>query len=181
MIHRFALSLACSLLLLGSATGTTLAGTHHAGHRSSGHATAQQQGLLLVRTYLTVLNTGLHTGDFSALPAVYAPDATFAYSISVKPGGVLEQQRPVRGFPLISNLYRVLSGSYHGYHWSQDQMSWTSTTEMMSHEHVQSPRLSHQLTSWTRYVIRNGKISSLDWNISYVLYPAGGLSVGEEG
>src|SRR5690348_7583617 len=100
--HLYALLTAA--LLLVSATAHTFA-------QAPSHQPGAQE---VVTAYFGILNSGMKSGDFSALDTVFAPDATFTRST---PKGVTTVYR---GIAAITRFYQTLPAAAPGYQWKTD-------------------------------------------------------------
>lgn len=124
-----------------------------AGHYRSATAT--------VHAYFQALNAGMQSGDFRALASVYAPGATLTQS------NPLGQTKVSHGLTQIIAFYKGAYAKLAGYHFTQDAMRSLSTTNVLSYEHAGSPPLSVAARCEHLFVIKNGRIATLDWVTFY--------------
>src|SRR5438309_565795 len=88
---------------------------------ASAHAASPRNGAeALIRSYFSIANAGLNTGDFSALPTVYAPNVTLTVS---NPAGVT---KVLRGMDKITAWYKTWASANAG-----AQLTSFSTTSPM--------------------------------------------------
>jgi ketosteroid isomerase-like protein len=118
----------------------------------------------VVTGYLQALNAAMRSGDLSAVPAMYAPDATVTF---VTPNG---PAKVFHGLPAITGFYRHLLQMAPGFQWVEDSARTLGPTVVLSYEHpvtaggAVAGRCAHL------FAIRAGQIESLDW----VVFSIGG-------
>jgi hypothetical protein len=152
-IFGLAAGLALAVILPGTAGA---APAHHVATKKH-----QPNPETIVRTYFTILNAGMQSGDFSALSTVYAPGATLTQS---NPAGVT---KVFQGIAAITGFYQAAYLKFKGYQWSSDTMLRLSPTVVLSYEHAGLAtqavpgRCSHLFT------VKGKKIQSLNWVTFY--------------
>ena len=125
-------------------------------------ATTSRSPTATVHAYFQVLNAALQSGDFSALASVYAPNATLTQS------NPLGQTTVSHGTAQITAFYRQsIFPKIAGYHFTQDAMRNLTKTTLLSYEHAGSPPLSVAARCSHLFVIKDGKIMTLDWVIFF--------------
>lgn len=144
---------AVCLSLLISGAGITSVSTHAAKQYHSPAAT--------VHAYFRILNAGMQSGDFSAMASVYAPNGTLTQS------NPLGQTKVSHGVSEIIAYYKTAYTKLAGYHFTQDAMRALSSDTLLSYEHAGSPPLSVAARCAHVFVIKNGKIKTLDWVTFY--------------
>lgn len=133
------------------------------GHLPVAPAQAAQQpsALALVQQYFNAFNAGMQNGNFSRLRSIYAPN------------GVLTQSNPLgetkvsHGIVQILAFYQAAYARFHGYHWTQDSTRLLSKNVVLNYEFARSPTLPEPGRCAHIFVIKNGKISTLDWITFY--------------
>lgn len=143
----------CLPAVLPSAAGAT---TAH--HLTAKHQTNPEK---VVATYFGILNSGMLSGDFSALATVYVPNATLTQN---SPAGVT---KVFTGIAQITGFYEAAYAKFKGFQWSQDAMRRLSGTVVLSYEHAGSPPLTVPGRCSHLFVVKGSKIQSLDWTTFY--------------
>jgi hypothetical protein len=126
-------------------------------------ATASNDAEALVVRYYQILNAGLRNGDFSAMAAVYAPDATLSHST---PQGVTSE---FHGLNAIIAYYHRTYLSIPGVQFIRDDWYQLSPTIVLNYEHTAKGAFQKPARCSHLFVMRNGKIHQLFW----VVYFAG--------
>jgi hypothetical protein len=152
-----------STLILTSGIALILAiGT--IGHLPAARAQgAQKVGTMaVVQAYFRAFNAGMQNGNFSALRSIYAPN------------GVLTQSNPLgetkvsHGIVQILAFYQAAYARFHGKHWTQDSTRLLSQNVVLNYEFAfGNSKLGEPGRCVHIFVIKNGKISSLDWITFY--------------
>ncbi|HEX8917207.1 MAG TPA: nuclear transport factor 2 family protein [Chloroflexota bacterium] len=124
-------------------------------------APRQASALAVVATYFNAFNAGMQNGNFERLRSIYAPN------------GVLTQSNPLgeskvsHGIVQIIAFYQAAYARFHGYHWIQDSTRLLSKNVVLNYEFARSPTLPEPGRCAHIFVIKNGKISTLDWITFY--------------
>ncbi|HEX6510449.1 MAG TPA: nuclear transport factor 2 family protein [Chloroflexota bacterium] len=133
------------------------------GHLPVARAQAAQQpsARAVVQQYFNAFNAGMQNGNFSRLRSIYAPN------------GVLTQSNPLgetkvsHGIVQILAFYQAAYARFHGYHWTQDSTRLLSKNVVLNYEFARSATLPEPGRCAHIFVIKNGKISTLDWITFY--------------
>ena len=124
-------------------------------------APRQVSALAVVETYFNAFNAGMQNGNFERLRSIYAPN------------GVLTQSNPLgeskvsHGIVQIIAFYQAAYARFHGYHWTQDSTRLLSKNVVLNYEFARSPAQPEPGRCAHIFVIKNGKISTLDWITFY--------------
>jgi hypothetical protein len=110
-----------------------------------------------VQAYFQVLNSGMTSGDFSALASVYAPDAILTKS---GPDG---KTTVYQGLGEITGFYQKLYSTNGGWQWTTDELRPLSKSIVLAYEHAGSPPLTVASRCVHVFVIKKGEIVSYDW------------------
>ncbi len=115
----------------------------------------------VVQKYFRILNAGMQGGDFSAMKSVYASD------------GILTQSNPLgetkvsRGLTQITAFYEAAYTKFKGGHWTQDSSRQLSPTVVLNYEFAGDASFKVPGRCAHIFMIKNGKIKSLDWMTFY--------------
>jgi hypothetical protein len=118
-------------------------------------ATRSVEGL--VSLYYQILNAGMRSGDFSAMAAVYSPDATLVHST---PQGATAT---FQGLPAIIAYYHRTYLSIPGIQFIRDKWYGLSPTIVLNYEHTAGTALRLPARCSHLFVLRNGKIHQVFW------------------
>jgi hypothetical protein len=103
----------------------------------------------------------MQNGNFDRLRTIYAPN------------GVLTQSNPLgeskvsHGIVQIISFYQAAYAKFHGSHWTQDSSRLLSKNVVLNYEFARQPFASEAGRCAHIFVIKNGRISSLDWITFY--------------
>jgi ketosteroid isomerase-like protein len=121
----------------------------------------ESSATMVVTTYLQLFNAGMKSGDFSAMAAVYAPDATLTQS---NPKGVTSV---VHGLANITTFFQGLKTKFSGYQWTVESMRSLAPNVVLVYQNAGSPPLRVAGRCVHVFVVENGKITSYDWATYY--------------
>lgn len=162
MIHRIALTLASVTLALGGwVVQGQIAHAYRCGDPDQPLCTrppAVQRlaARSVVTSYFTALNRAMATGDISAVTALFTPTATLTMRT------FSGQTQTLRGSAAIASYVKAQSAAAGGATWKMDEMQSLDGSVILAYAHVTKP--STTLTGrWTDiFVIKRGRIASLD-------------------
>lgn len=120
-------------------------------------AAAPRSAEALVTLYYQILNAGMRSGDFSAMAAVYAPDATLTHST---PQGATTV---FRGLPAIIGYYHRTYLSIPGIQFTRDTWYSLSPTIVLNYEHTTGAALRQPARCSHLFVLRNDRIHQVFW------------------
>jgi hypothetical protein len=151
-----------SILVLTLGTALTLASVA-VSHLPAAHAQGAHQpsALAVVQKYFHAFNAGMQNGNFNGLRSVYAPNAVLTTS------NPLGETKVSHGIVQIIAFYQADYVKFHGWHWTQDSTRLLSKDVVLNYEFVKTPRVSLAGRCAHVFVIKNGRISSLDWITFY--------------
>ena len=117
----------------------------------------QQDTSAVVNLYYRIINAGFLSGDFSALAAVYAPDATLVRST---PQG---ETFALHGLQQIIPYYHRLFQGDPDVQFVRDHWYLLSPTILLNYEHITSRAFRSGARCSHLFVIQNGHIQQLFW------------------
>jgi|GEM_PF-2140269 hypothetical protein len=115
----------------------------------------------VVTTYHQLFNAGMKSGNFSAVVALFASDATLTQS---SPKGVTTV---AHGLADITNFYQSIQKKFPGYQWAIESMRSLAPNVVLAYQHAGSPPLKVAGRCIHVFVVENGKIASYDWATYY--------------
>jgi SnoaL-like domain len=145
------------------AAGVAIAFTLAAASSGSAQRTAavSSNPTSVVHKYFKVFNAGMLSGDFSALKQVYAPKAVLTQS------NPLGETKVSRGLIQITAFYEAAYAKFKGAQWTQDSMRSLSKDVTLSYEHAGDATFKVPGRCAHLFVVKKGKIQSLDWITFY--------------
>jgi ketosteroid isomerase-like protein len=115
----------------------------------------------VVQNYFNILNTGMKSGNFSALSSVFASNATLTRS-------TLDGKTTVyQGLAAITGFYNALPTKVPGFQWTTDSLRSPSTTVVLAYEHAGTSSMALPSRCAHVFVVENGKIVSYDWVVFF--------------
>jgi hypothetical protein len=147
-----------SMLIAGALLAACALLAHGAAHAAPPRNGAQA----LVKSYFAIANTGLRTGDFSALATVYAPSVTLVVS---NPKGVTTV---LQGMDKITAWYKAWGAANVG-----GQMTSVRTTSpvpnmVIDYERGDKPGHPNFAGCAHIFTVQSGKIVTDDWIVYFV-------------
>jgi hypothetical protein len=124
-------------------------------------AARQPGALVVVQKYFNAFNAGMRNGNFNGLRSVYAPNAVLTQS------NPLGETKVSHGIVQIIAFYQAAYVKLHGFHWTQDSTRLLSNDVVLNYEFVKTRSVSEPGRCAHVFVIKNGKISTLDWITFY--------------
>src|SRR5262249_38646858 len=121
----------------------------------------------VVDTYFTILNAGMHSGDFSQLATVYDADATLTQS---NPKGVTIVAHGIDA--IIAWYTTVLYGKFAGITFTQDERRSLAPHVVLSYEHAGTPTWIAPARCMHVFTLKAGWIYTTDWATFYGGVPA---------
>lgn len=121
----------------------------------------QPPALAVVDAYFGALNHGMQTGNFSALASVYGTDATLTQN---DPEG---RTSVIHGLTAITHVYQQARASFAASRWVRDGVRPLSGTIVLSYEHTTGRPLAVPARSSHLFVIRDGRIRTVDWTVYF--------------
>jgi hypothetical protein len=115
----------------------------------------------VITSYVQALNVGIQSGDFSALLAIYAPNAVLTAST---PNGVTTTATGTAELQAFFTHYRSI---HPGLVFAIDSMRVLSPHIVLSYEHALPPGFSAPGRCMHLYTIQHGQVQSLDWATFY--------------
>jgi hypothetical protein len=143
------------VLLLGLLSGC--GGVAHA----QANAPADPPDAAVVASYIQALNAGIQSGDFSDLLALYAPDAVLTAST---PAGVTKVST---GTAAIGAYFQAFRSAHPGLVFAVDSVRIVSPHEVLTYEHASPPGWAAPGRCMHLYILKAGKVQSLDWATFY--------------
>ena len=150
-----AVLLAVSIVLLV----VTLTATHIWAQPARAHENVSVSSI--VDKYFKILNAGMQNGQFSAMSSVYARDAVLTQS------NPLGETKVSRGLAQITAFYEAAYTRFKGGHWTQDSRRVLSRDVVLNYEFAGDSTFKVPGRCAHIFVIRNGKIKSVDWVTFY--------------
>ncbi|MBV9278698.1 MAG: nuclear transport factor 2 family protein [Chloroflexi bacterium] len=133
-------------------------------HLPAAHAQAAHQpsALAVVQKYFNAFNAGMQNGNFNGLRSIYAPNAVLTTS------NPLGESKVSHGIVQIIAFYQAAYVKFHGFHWTQDSTRLLSKDVVLNYEFATTGgRVSEPGRCAHVFVIKNGKINTLDWITFY--------------
>ena len=143
------------VLLLGLLSGC--GGVAHA----QANAPADPPDAAVVASYIQALNAGIQTGDFTALVNLYAPDGVLTAS---PPTGVT---KVVTGSADLLAFFQAFRTAHPGIAFAVDSVRVLSPHIVLTYEHASPPGWSAPGRCMHVYIIKQGRVQSLDWATFY--------------
>jgi hypothetical protein len=162
-MRRNVRGLLAGLALLALVGGVATAVLSHRGVTPQAHANGpvdppDQQ---VITNYVQALNDGIQTGDFSALLAIYAPDAVLTAST---PNGVTTV---ATGTAQLQAFFTHFRSIHPGLVFAVDSMRVLSPHIVLTYEHALPPGWSAPGRCMHLYTIQHGQVQTLDWATFY--------------
>lgn len=145
--RRIATLIGCTLLI-GAAT---------AAPASAQSPSSQASARAVIATYFSALNASMKSGDFAAVVAAYAPDATLTQS---NPKGVT---KVFHGRTAIGGYYKGLWAKFPGLEFTLRSERTLAPTIVLRYEVAGTPSMTVPGRCSHLFVIQNGLIASEDW------------------
>lgn len=120
----------------------------------------------VISNYVAALNAGIQSGDFSALLAIYAPDAVLTAST---PKGVTTVSTGTAELGTFFQNYRT---AHPGLVFAVDSVRILSPHVVLTYKHAAVPTWLAPGRCMHIYTIKAGKVQSLDWATFYGGQPA---------
>jgi hypothetical protein len=115
----------------------------------------------VVTAWLRALNAGMHTGDFTALGALYAADATFTLS---NPTGITSVYR---GRDQIVAFFEGFQRSEPGLQFTQESMASLAREVVVAYENAGSQPLSARPRCFHVFQVRKGLVQDEHWVVFF--------------
>jgi hypothetical protein len=115
----------------------------------------------VITNYVQALNDGIQTGDFSALLAIYAPDAVLTAST---PNGVTTT---ATGTAELQTFFTHFRSIHLGLVFAVDSVRVLSPHLVLTYEHASPPGWVAPGRCMHLYTIQHGQVQSLDWATFY--------------
>ncbi|GAC1528477.1 MAG: hypothetical protein NVS2B16_36190 [Chloroflexota bacterium] len=147
------------LLTFGMAVTLSSAGSYPPVARAD--AAHGPNAQVVVQTYFAALNAGMQNGNFDRLRSIYAPNGVLTQS------NTLGESKVSHGIVQVIAFYHAYYGILHGFHWTQQSTRILSKNVVLNYEFAKNPRNSQPGRCAHLFVIKNGRISSLDWITFY--------------
>jgi hypothetical protein len=160
-MRRYARAVATSLSLLAFVALLAIAVTACGAAPVAQAAPADPPDQEVITAYVAALNVGIQTGDFSALLAIYAPDAVLTTS---PPTGVTKVST---GTAEIEAFFQAFRTAHPGIVFAVDSVRIISPHEVLTYEHASPPGWVAPGRCMHLYIIKAGKVQSLDWATFY--------------
>ncbi len=145
--------LAAALIAVGVLSGTALVSAMP----SEQHRNPEG----VVAAYFDALNAGMRSGDFSAVGALYAADATLTQS---NPLGVT---KVFRGRDAILGFYRSLRTQLPGFQWSTESLRQLEPGVVLAYERAGSPAMAVPGRCFHVFQVHRGVLQSVNWVTYY--------------
>lgn len=147
------------VLTFGVALTLSSAGSYLPAARAQ--AAHQPSALAVVQRYFYAFNAGMQNGNFNSLRSIYAPNGLLTQS------NPLGESKVSHGIVQIIAFYQAAYAKFHGFHWTQESTRLLSKTVVLNYEFAKNPRNTEPGRCVHVFVIKNGRISSLDWITFY--------------
>ena len=115
----------------------------------------------VVDDYFAALNAGMRSGDFAAVGALYAADATLTQS---NPQGVT---KVFRGREAILGFYRSLRTQLPGFQWSTERLGQLAPGVVLAYERAGSPAMAVPGRCFHVFQVHGGLLQSVHWVTYY--------------
>jgi hypothetical protein len=148
------------ILILGAVA--VVAGVNSGRFASARAETAHvPSAMAVVQKYFRSFNAGMRSGNFSTLRSVYQPNAVLTQS---NPFG---ETKVSHGLDQIIAFYQAAYAKFDGYHWTQDSTRLLAKNVVLNYEFAGIANKGVPGRCAHVFVIRKGKIASLDWITFY--------------
>jgi hypothetical protein len=154
--------LAGTVLLALVAVLAVAALTHRgAAPQAHAHGPVDPPDAQVITNYVAALNAGIQSGDFSALLAIYAPDAVLTAST---PNGATTV---ATGTAQLQAFFTHFRSIHPGLVFAVDSVRVLSPHIVLTYEHALPPGFSEPGRCMHLYTIQHGQVQSLDWATFY--------------
>jgi hypothetical protein len=148
------------LTILAVFAVSALSGCGGVAHAQS-NAPADPPDEAVIASYIQALNAGIQSGDFSALLAIYAPDAVLTAST---PTGVTKVST---GTAEIAAYFQAFRTAHPGLVFAVDSVRILSPHVVLTYEHASPPGWAAPGRCMHLYILKQGQVQSLDWATFY--------------
>lgn len=155
-MQRHVRGLLAGLALLGVLAITVMSGcAAEANAHANGPVDPPDQAV--IASYIQALNSGIQSGDFSALLAIYAPDAVLTAST---PNGVTTVST---GRAEIQAFFTHFRSIHPGLVFAVDSVRVLSPHIVLTYEHASPPGWTAPGRCMHVYTLQHGQVQTLDW------------------